>query len=503
MQLGYRSLSVTVFPKKMFDAFGEDPRLTMKTASGEIVRAYGSTALHGEDTEGVMRKLNGNVADVRKILVSAAKMHERGYATWLGPGGGEIIPINHPINKAMNEAYHAAVQRHGKDGVIPVVEEDGVYNFYLKEKILEEGEEAARSPDQPPPPGNTSWGPNITHQVRSVPTRDRSRTPRFACAVEAINAGDGAEGDEPEQILFHDDDGAGADEPVGEERPVDEAGEDEVHETRRANPGWSPKEPTPEERAEQGHATFRSWCKECLEATGYAQQHRRRDHAQDALPTITMDFFYMGDKDEEKGTRPYLVARDRQTGMMMATMLGTKGTADVTGQKLLTRFIELLGYKEVVLKSDGEPALVKMKTAAGKAAKCTTKVVNEESPAGDSRANGEAESAVREIKWRVRAVHLMVERKFGVKLTETRPLMTWVPRYAAEQANRFKVGIDGKTAEERRAGKRWVKPTPVYGEKIMVKPAYWEGATWRYQQDETGKVHWLPQQVWLSAGNDE
>lgn len=153
--------SVTVFPKKMFDTFGEDPRLTMKTASGEIVRAYGNTALHGEDTEGVMRKLNGNVADVHKILVSAARMHERGYATWLGPGGGEIIPINRPINKAMNEAYHAAVQRHGKDGIIPVVEEDGVYNFYLKEKIPAEGEEAARSPDQPPPPSDSSWGPII------------------------------------------------------------------------------------------------------------------------------------------------------------------------------------------------------------------------------------------------------------------------------------------------------------------------------------------------------
>lgn len=137
-----------------------------------------------------------------------------------------------------------------------------------------------------------------------------------------------------------------------------------------------------------------------------------------------------------------------------ATMLGTKTTADVTGQKLLTRFIELLAYKEVVLKSDGEPALVKMKTAAGKAAKCTAKVVNEECPAGDSRANGEAEAAAREIKWRCRAIHFMVQRKFGIKLTEMHPLMTWVPRNAAEQANRFKVGVDGKTAEEQRTAKR-------------------------------------------------
>ena len=46
-----------------------------------------------------------------------------------------------------------------------------------------------------------------------------------------------------------------------------------------------------------------------------------------------------------------------------------------------------------------------------------------------------------------------------------------MPRYAAEQANRHRVGADGKTPEERRTGKKWVKALPVFGEKIMVKPA--------------------------------
>ena len=67
--------SVTVFPKDMFEA-GEPNEMRLKTASGEVVKAYGKATVHGKDTRGLMRKLNGEVADVRKILVSAAKLHE-------------------------------------------------------------------------------------------------------------------------------------------------------------------------------------------------------------------------------------------------------------------------------------------------------------------------------------------------------------------------------------------------------------------------------------------
>ena len=184
--------------------------------------------------------------------------------------------------------------------------------------------------------------------------------------------------------------------------------------------------------------------------------------------TISMDYFYLN---KEPNARPHLVAVDRKSGMMMATSLDKKGGGDSTGRKLLTRFLELLGYKELVLKSDGEHALVRMKKGAGKEASTLVKVVCEESPAGDAKANGEAEAAVREIKWRIRAVHLTSGKKPGIKLEDGHPLVQWIPRYAAEQAPRFKVGADGRTAEERRPGKKWMKPLPLCGEKILIKPA--------------------------------
>ena len=436
--------SVTVFPKKMFeeDTLEEDG-MKLKTASGEVINGYGETTLHGRDTEGVIRKLKGKVSDVHKVLVSASKMHEKGYSTWLGPGGGEIIPLNHPINRELGRAYHTAVRRFGKEGVIPVTGENGVYNFFIKEEKRGVGVPSPATPEEPPP--EHIFRPNFTQECRRVPTRPHRE--RQVCALE----------EEGEQAVV----------PVRDEGPGGEAVE-----ARPARVGWTPNTPTDAERHEHevsGHAVFRSWCPECIAATGYGQQHRRVDHAEEFVDTIVMDFFYMG---EEEGAKPNLVAQDRRTGMMFATALKSKGNAlDLTARKLLTKFIELLGYKEVVLKSDGEHSLVRLKQAAGKEAKCLVRAVCEESPAGDSRANGEAESAVKEIKWRIRAINLMVEKKFGAPLPEGHPLATWIPRYAAEQANRFRVGTDGKTPEERRTGKKWIKPTPIFGEKVMIKPA--------------------------------
>ena len=430
--------SVTVFPKKMLRDL-QPGTLRLRTASGEVVQDYGKATIRGSDTTGMRRKLNGSVADVHKVLISAGQMHGKGYMTWLGAGGGEIIPTSHPVSKAMNEAYYKAVGRFGKDGIIPVLEEDGIYNSYLKEEVTADGEMSPRSPSEPP--RHMVGGTTVTTEVVPIPRRSPSTT-RLACAIEEAILDDGEGGEISEGV-----------------------------EARPAKPGWDPLTPSEEERREHeasGHAVFRNWCQECLAATGYSKQHRRVDHSQETYHTVVMDYFYLG---EEEGAKPNLVVQDRSTGMMMATALEKKGQGDTTAQKLLTRFLELLGWKEVVLKSDGEHTLVKMKKLAGRDAATVTKVVCEESPSGDSRANGEAEAAVKEIKWRIRAITMMVEKRFGGKVPEGHPLLTWIPRYAAEQANRYRVGADGKTPEERRTGKKWVKALPIFGERIMIKPA--------------------------------
>ena len=124
---------------------------------------------------------------------------------------------------------------------------------------------------------------------------------------------------------------------------------------------------------------------------------------------VCLDYF---DMSEEEGAKPNLVAVDRDTGMVMATAINQKKMGDLTAQKALTRFLEILGYREVVLKSDGERSLVKMKMEAAKQARGVSRAVPEESPQGDARANGQAEVAVKEVKWRIRAILLTLAKKF-------------------------------------------------------------------------------------------
>ena len=429
--------SVTAIPRKYCAGAVPQDTKGFKTASGEVIANYGKYFIEGVDQCGTLRKVNGQVTDVQKILVSASKLHEKGYYSWLGPGGGYIVPSDGVIGTEMMNYFEQLKEEQGTDGCIPVWEERGVYNFYLKvptdpteaseqvasteeaEEVFEE--EAEEEPETAAKPRVlTDSATRLTTSVRRVPKRGE------------VNA-------------------------VGEEGDVIPAEPPDKVEAKKANPGWSPKQPTEDERKEHeasGHAVYGSWC----------QQHRRVDHRGERIPTVVMDYFYLG---EEERSKPHFVAKDRWTGMCFATSLDRKGILE---GKLLTRFLELLGYKEVVLKSDGERSIVGMKKRAGQNAKGLNKVICEESPAGDSKANGEAEAAVKESKWRTRAIHLMLNEKFEGGVSEKHPIISWIPRHAAEQGNRYKVGEDGRTPEERRTGKKWIKPMPVFGEKIMVKP---------------------------------
>ena len=83
----------------------------------------------------------------------------------------------------------------------------------------------------------------------------------------------------------------------------------------------------------------------------------------------------------------------------------------------------------------------------------------------------EIESAVREVKRQIRVCKYALEARLGQQLEETDPVLSWLPRHAADLISRYKVGLDGKTAEQRRTGHSWRKPALEFGEKILFKEA--------------------------------
>ena len=57
-------------------------------------------------------------------------------------------------------------------------------------------------------------------------------------------------------------------------------------------------------------------------------------------------------------TRRLLIGRDKWTKQVMAHLVRCKGLGDETIVKRVTQSVDELGYRKVVIKTDGEPALI-------------------------------------------------------------------------------------------------------------------------------------------------
>ena len=79
-------------------------------------------------------------------------------------------------------------------------------------------------------------------------------------------------------------------------------------------------------------------------------------------------------------------------------------------------------------------------------------------------ANGRVEMAVREVNLRISA-----EQSTSVRIADDRPLLGWLPRFAAQVMNKMRIGKDGKTSDMRRTGQGWRKPTAQFGEKVWFR----------------------------------
>ena len=84
-------------------------------------------------------------------------------------------------------------------------------------------------------------------------------------------------------------------------------------------------------------------------------------------------------------------------------------------------------------------------------------------PEGDHMANGRVEMAVREVKRQCRTLRISAEQNTSVRIADDSPLLSWLPRFAAQVMNKMRIGKDEKTSEMRRTGRRWRKPERKFG----------------------------------------
>ena len=96
------------------------------------------------------------------------------------------------------------------------------------------------------------------------------------------------------------------------------------------------------EEDERKHLSCRSWCDICVKARGRRLAHRSRSQRGDkdigTVPRISIDYFYMNEKDQRDGSNPLLIVMDESTGEKYDRQVERKGVGDDGTMDWLAKF---------------------------------------------------------------------------------------------------------------------------------------------------------------------
>ena len=145
---------------------------------------------------------------------------------------------------------------------------------------------------------------------------------------------------------------------------------------------------------------------------------------------------------------------------MGATVVDRKGASDYASS-FLTAFLKSLGFKRILVRSDNERSLSSLieRVTCNLTA---VELVLMTFPEGDH--------AVREINAQTRILRSQLEQRLGSRIDEKDPLISWIPRHAANCVSRYRLMDDGRTPDQRRCGKTWKRPVVEFGESVHFRP---------------------------------
>ena len=104
---------------------------------------------------------------------------------------------------------------------------------------------------------------------------------------------------------------------------------------------------------------------------------------------------------------------------IMSSVVWKKGIEEPCASEGVARFINSLGYKEITLRSDTEPAILASRNRV--AENCKAEVALEDAVKGDKRSNGLVENAVMMLRGVIRTIKCHVESCTQEELREDSP----------------------------------------------------------------------------------
>ena len=252
----------------------------------------------------------------------------------------------------------------------------------------------------------------------------------------------------------------------------------------------APRTPTKVEREEHdvSHVPYRPWCRICVTGRGLERRHvTQSGDRDDDRPRVFADCdYFSGD------STPLLIAKDRRTGMTFAAAVSMKG-CDPHAARLLAKWIDGLGCREVTARTDGEPSICELIRRVRELRAEGTTTVDEISPPGDPAGNGIAESATLTVRGLVRTTKAVIEENVFEGRNAGPRLIAWMVHHAAQVICAWMVGADGLTPFRRLKGRKFgrtrVSQRPDSGKSKQVRP-----------EVHRGEIAWILPQVPLHRG---
>ena len=185
----------------------------------------------------------------------------------------------------------------------------------------------------------------------------------------------------------------------------------EPEEVQPHRPAASPEQPTVSQVAEHDltHLNYRAWCPECVEVFGHEMAHHIAVLSGRNIPLIAVDYCFMTEKGIHLKTEVeyswdgapdhvlrVLIGACSKTNSYFAHAVAKKGL-DSNGyaSQSLAESVLALGHSRCVVRSDNEPSILQLVTAAVGGMKFGgVDVVDEGSIPHDPQTNGRAEAAV-------------------------------------------------------------------------------------------------------------
>ena len=115
--------------------------------------------------------------------------------------------------------------------------------------------------------------------------------------------------------------------------------------------------------------------------------------------------------------------------------------------------LDALGYKRLLIRTDGEPAIIDLWRKVKEA--WSGDIVKVEAATGDHDANGDAEQAVQHIEDEMRTWLDATNDAIRDRVPPTHDVLAWLVEHVASIHNRTAIGEDGRTPMERVRGPTW------------------------------------------------